>query len=123
MPCARTALRRAYRHCRQHRQRRSRPQPGTLHSLTPPPLSPFPSPNAGRRFSVKATPMMPLSAVVADVLGQLKLTEAGVRPQDCRLLLKGKPLTDLSTPVRFANIGRDKLELHTGGVGVGGGRH
>jgi hypothetical protein len=65
--------------------------------------------------------MMPLSAVVADVLGQLKLAEAGVRPEDCRLLLKGKPLTDLTTPVRFANIGRDKLELHTGGDGNGGG--
>lgn len=57
--------------------------------------------------------MMPLSAVVADVLAQLKLTEAGVQPGDCRLTLKGK-VVDQTTPVRFANIGRDKLELHTG---------
>ena len=66
---------------------------------------------AGKRFSVKAAPMQPLSAVVAEVLGQLKLPD--VRPEECRLVLKGKAL-DLSTPVRFANIGRDKLELHTG---------
>ncbi|EFN54794.1 hypothetical protein CHLNCDRAFT_134760 [Chlorella variabilis] len=64
-----------------------------------------------KRFSVKAAPMQPLSAVVAEVLGQLKLPD--VRPEECRLVLKGKAL-DLSTPVRFANIGRDKLELHTG---------
>ncbi len=56
--------------------------------------------------------MQPLSALVADVLGQLKLAEQ-LRPEDCQLLLRGKPL-DLSTPLRFANIGRDKLELRTG---------
>jgi hypothetical protein len=56
--------------------------------------------------------MQPLSAVVADVLAQLKL--GGVRPEDCRLSLRGKAL-DLATPVRFAALGRnDKLELHTG---------
>lgn len=65
--------------------------------------------------------MQPLSALVADVLGQLKLAEQ-LRPEDCQLLLRGKPL-DLSTPLRFANIGRDKLELRTGaalhlGLGV-----
>ncbi|KAL4452338.1 hypothetical protein ABPG75_008000 [Micractinium tetrahymenae] len=65
-----------------------------------------------RRFNVKGGPMQPLSALVADVLGQLNLA-GQLRPEDCQLLLRGKPL-DLATPVRFANIGRDKLELRTG---------
>ncbi len=55
--------------------------------------------------------MQPLSVVVVDVLGKLKLND--VRPEDCRLTLSGKEL-DLSTPIRFANIGRNKLVLHTG---------
>jgi hypothetical protein len=70
----------------------------------------------GKRFTIKVTPMQPLSAVVADVLGQLKLLD--VRPEDCTLSLRGKAL-DLSTPVRFAAAGRDKLELKTGGAGMG----
>ena len=81
----------------------------------PPPTCPAaplpPPPPAGKRFTVKASPMMPLSAVVADVLGQLGLA---VRPEDCTLTLRGKPVTDLTTPFRFANVGRDKLELRTG---------
>lgn len=56
--------------------------------------------------------MQPLSTLVADVLAQLKLA-GQLRPEDCQLLLRGKPL-DLSTPLRFANVGRDKLELRTG---------
>lgn len=64
--------------------------------------------------------MQPLLVLVGDVLGQLKLA-GQVRPEDCQLLLRGKAL-DLSTPLRFANVGRDKLELRTGaaGVAVGG---
>lgn len=65
-----------------------------------------------RRFTVKGGPMQPLSTLVADVLAQLKLA-GQLRPEDCQLLLRGKPL-DLSTPLRFANVGRDKLELRTG---------
>lgn len=87
---------------------RRRRSPAAAHLLL------VPSPRlhtAGKRFNVKATPMQPLSAVVADVLGQLRLE--GLAPEQCQLLLRGKPL-DLATPVRFANIGRDKLELVTG---------
>jgi hypothetical protein len=55
--------------------------------------------------------LQPLSEVVDEVLAQLKITD--LRAADCRLTVKGKVL-DQSTPIRFANIGREKLELQTG---------
>ena len=71
-----------------------------------------PSHPAGRRFTVKVPPMAPLARVVEEVLPQLNLADPPA-PDACKLLLKGRAL-ELGTPVRFANIGRDKLELVTG---------
>lgn len=106
------------------RQERVRRLPSPLFACTSPAVKPpralCPPPYAGRRFTVRATPMQPLSAVVADVLSQLKLE--GLAPEQCTLSLKGKKL-DLATPVRFANVGREKLVLVTGGAGwAAGGR-
>ena len=80
-----------------------------------------PHARAGRRFNVRVPPMAPLSRVVEEALSQLAIPDPP-DPSACKLLLRGRPL-DLGTPLRFANVGKDKLELVTGArrwIGGGG---
>ncbi len=81
--------------------------PHDTHPLTSP-LTSF----TGKRYTVRASPMAPLSAVVEEALRQAGVV--GVAPAACALELKGKAL-DQRLPLRFANLpATAKLELKTG---------
>lgn len=69
--------------------------------------------NAGKRQAVKVLPMQPLQAIVEQVAAKQKPVPA---LSDCALLVDGKT-TDLSTPLRYANISSAaKLEVTTGSI-------